>query len=147
MPRCTGTGGREQQGASMKLRIRGNSIRIRLGQSEVRMLATDGVVEEVTVFGPSRRQHFGYALFASPAELSVGAAVDDGRIVISAPADLIQRWATTDQIGINAVQRTGDDGDLTILIEKDFECIDAPPEESQEDAFPRRQQSGAACKS
>jgi uncharacterized protein DUF7009 len=80
----------------MKLRIKGNSIRLRLGQSEVRQLATDGAVEETTILGPSRRQHFGYALYASPEELCVSAVLADGRIVVRVPAGVIDRWATTD---------------------------------------------------
>ena len=65
-------------------------------------------------------------------------------MVIRVSSNLIQQWATTDQVGIHDVQRTGDDGELRILIEKDFECIEAPPDESQEDAFPH-QQLATAC--
>ena len=119
----------------MKLRIRGNSIRLRLGQSEVRRLRTAGIVEEFTAFGPSKKQHFGYSLCASTTELDVSASFVDQRIVVGVPADIIHRWATTDQISIHGLQHTGE-GDLQILIEKDFECLEAPSDESQEDAFP-----------
>jgi hypothetical protein len=128
----------------MKLRIKGNSIRLRLGQSEVRRLVTEGILEELTSFGLSRKQHFGYSLCASPAELGVSACFADQRIVICAPPDLIHQWATTDLVGIGAVQHTGDGGELRIIIEKDFECVDGSPEESQEDAFPYPKFS-AAC--
>jgi len=64
-------------------------------------------------------------------------------MVISVPRSIIREWAGTDQVSIHARQPTGDDGDLRILIEKDFECVDAPPDESQEDAFPNPQLAGA----
>jgi hypothetical protein len=128
----------------MKLRIKGNSIRLRLGQSEVRRLETEGIVEEFTDFGPSRKQHFGYALCASPTELGVSAGFADQRIVVRAPMDVIHQWATTDEVSIHGLQHTGDGGELRILIEKDFECIDTSPEESQEDAFPNPH-LGAVC--
>ena len=127
----------------MKLRIKGNSIRLRLGQSEVRRLAIDGTIEESTVFGPAAEQRFAYALCASSDEHDVTASFAGQRLVISVPSSEIREWATTDQVGISALQHTGDSG-LRILIEKDFECIDAPTEESQEDAFPHPQ-FDAAC--
>ena len=128
----------------MKLKIKGNSIRLRLGQSEVRRLAIDGKIEETTVFGPSKEERFAYALVISPELADVSASYADRRIVIRVPTGVIHRWAETDQVSIHAVQRTADESDLLILIEKDFECIDAPSDESQEDAFPHPQ-LGAAC--
>src|SRR6266550_2291497 len=120
----------------MKLRIKGNSIRLRLGQSEVTRLAIDGRVEEFTAFGPSIKQRFGYALCASPGEHDVSAGFEDRHMIIRAPANVIHQWVTTDQVSIHAIQRSGGDGELRILIEKDFECIEAASGESQEDAFP-----------
>jgi hypothetical protein len=128
----------------MKLRIKGNSIRLRLGQSEVRRLSIDGTVEESTAFGPSDEQRFVYALCASSEESGVSASFADRRMLIRVPESVIHRWMTTDQISIDALQRTGSGDELRILIEKDFECLEAPADESQEDAFPNPQLA-AAC--
>jgi hypothetical protein len=57
------------------------------------------------------------------------------------PANVIHQWVTTDQLSIHAIQRSGKDGKLRILIEKDFERLEASSEESQEDAFPHPHQS------
>ena len=129
----------------MKLRIKGNSIRLRLGQSDIRRLAIEGTVEESTTFGPFPNERFSYILFASPEEPAVHASYTDRRMVICVPRKLVDQWIATDQVGIHATQRTGDDSELLILIEKDFECIDAPPGESQEDAFTNPQLE-AACR-
>jgi hypothetical protein len=128
----------------MKLRIKGNSIRLRLGQSEVLRLAIDGAVEEFTEFGPFRTQRLGYAICASPEQRGVIASFTDCRVVIRVPGSILQKWATTDQVSIEALQRTGGHADLRILIEKDFQCIDAATGESQEDAFPNPQ-FGSTC--
>ena len=128
----------------MKLRIKGNSIRLRLGQSEVRRLEITGTVEESTIFGPSQKQRFVYGVSVSPLEVGVSASFADRHIVIRVPSNVVHQWATTDQVSIRVVQRTRDDGELRILIEKDFECVDAPPYESQEDAFPNPQ-LGVTC--
>jgi hypothetical protein len=129
----------------MKLRIKGNSIRLRLGQSEVQRLASGRIIQESTIFGPSKQECFAYALCASPDVTVVSASFADRRLVIRLPSGMIHQWATTDQVGIHASQHAGDDSELLILIEKDFECIDAPPGESQEDAFPNPQLE-AACR-
>ena len=124
----------------MKLRIKGNSIRLRLGQSEVKRLATTGAVEESTLFGPSPAHRFVYALRAASGEHDGAIASFAGRsLVISLPQSEIHQWASTEQVAIVAIQQTGDDTQLRILIEKDFECIEASPEESQEDAYPHPQ--------
>jgi hypothetical protein len=129
----------------MKLRIKGNSIRLRLGQSEVRRLAIDGIVEESTVFGPSKQECFAYTIYASSETELVSANFVDRSLLIRVPSDMIREWSTTDQVGISALQRTGNEDGLRILIEKDFECVEAPPGESQEDAFPNPQ-FAAACR-
>ena len=129
----------------MKLRVKGNSIRLRLGQSEVQRLAIDGIVEESTIFGPSGHECFAYAIAASTEVSVVSASFADRRLAIRVPSDMIHQWSTSDQVGIRALQRTGNEDGLQILIEKDFECVDAPPGESQEDAFPNPQLE-AACR-
>ena len=128
----------------MKLRIKGNSVRLRLGQSEVQRLASAGMVQESTRFGPSKEQRFAYALCVTLGEHCVTASFANRLLMVRVPINVIHQWMTTDQVSIHAVQGTGEDGELRILIEKDFECIDAPPDESQEDAFPHPQLS-AAC--
>jgi hypothetical protein len=130
----------------MKLRISGNSIRLRLGRSEVARMVTKGVVEESTTFDIPGRQRLVYVLRSAPDSSAVTATFVDGQLVVRVPAELVCAWGTTDQVGIDAVQAASDGGVLKILIEKDFECIDAPVGESQADAF-RRPDLGAACSS
>ena len=116
----------------MKLRLQGNSLRLRLRQGEVRRLVENGSVEERTEFKPVG---FVYALSVADAE-TVSASFEANRIVVSVPRAVAREWATSDQVGIEASQRTPSGDVLRLLVEKDFECIDAPPGESQEDAFP-----------
>ena len=123
----------------MKLRIKGNSIRLRLGQSEVRRLFNEGVVGEFTDFGAFSQQRFGYALHVTLDDPNVSATFADGRMIVRVPAGAIRQWAQTDQISIRALQRTTDGSELRILIEKDLECIEPAADESQEDAFPNPQ--------
>jgi len=96
----------------MKLRIKGNSIRLRLGQSEVRQLDSEGVVAEFTDFGDFNQQRFGYALHAIFDDPTISARFADGRVIVRVPAGAIRQWAQTEQIAIHAVQRTTDGGEM-----------------------------------
>lgn len=116
----------------MKLRLQGSSLRLRLRQGEVRRLLEEGSVEERTEF---HRASFVYALRAADVE-AVSASFEQNRLVVSVPRAAARHWAAGDQVGIDASQPTPSGGVLRILVEKDYECIDAPPGESQEDAFP-----------
>jgi hypothetical protein len=52
------------------------------------------------------------------------------------PRDTVVRWAGGNEVGMSAEQPAGEGDTLSILIEKDFECVDAPASEPQDDAFP-----------
>jgi hypothetical protein len=110
----------------VKLRIRGNSIRLRLGQSEVQRLRAGERVEEHTQFGPTSQ--FAYTVEPT-AHAQISAAFEDRRVIVRVPRNAIADWAGSDQVGLESRQ-----GELKILVEKDFECSN--PDESQADAFP-----------
>ncbi|MGH9584557.1 MAG: DUF7009 family protein [Bryobacteraceae bacterium] len=121
----------------MKLRFRGNGLRLRLSRGEVRRLASGAALEERVLFPGDARM--GYILEPSP-DASPRASFQNGVIRISAPEVFIQPWAAGDTIGIY-FDLPADGAALQIAIEKDLECIDAPPEEREPDAFPRLGQS------
>jgi hypothetical protein len=118
----------------MKLRLRENSVRLRLTQTEVRRLRETGRVEERVVFGASSPA-FVYALEATAAE-AVGAVFADGRLCVSIPDAVAAAWADSAQVGIEVVRPNAGEKDLRITIEKDFACRAARPGEDDSDAFP-----------
>ena len=120
----------------MKLRIRGNSVRLRLGQSEVRRLAESGAIEESTQFDPAGQQQLSYAVESASDAAGVSASFAAGKIRVRLPADLVRRWASSDAVTIEGKQVIAGGNWLKILVEKDFECIDGPAEEPQDDAYP-----------
>ena len=129
----------------MKLRIKGNSIRLRLGRSEVARLVAGDAIVETTSFDPRGLQRLEYRLVASPDSAAVAASFEAGSgLVVRVPTGLIQGWGTTGQISLSATQPAEQGATLRILIEKDLECLDAPPEESQADAYARAADS-LAC--
>jgi len=127
----------------MKLRIKGNSVRLRLGQSEVHRVVTEGALEEITEFGPEPAQRFRYVLRASE-KPGVSASFADQRMIVRVSQDTLRQWSATDQVSIQAIQRIGD-SELMILIEKDFECTEPRSAQSQEVAFSRPRFEALAC--
>lgn len=127
----------------MKLRIQANSIRLRLGPRELQRLVREGQVEESTSFGPAPAQRFSYALQTSQSA-QLQATFENGRLSVRLPRALLDRWAASDQVGIEATQPVADGAILTILLEKDFECLDQSHASAGDDVFGHPRQS-APC--
>jgi len=123
----------------MKLRIKGNSVRLRLGQSEVIGLVQRGYLEDRTEFGDG---DLVYRLEMSEEVTVVTASFQKGQIYVTVPRETAVNWAVGDAVGIDGIQALAD-GELKILIEKDFECLN-PAHGDQADAFPHPL-SGTAC--
>ena len=116
----------------MKLRIRGNSLRIRLTRSEVDSFAKDGYLEEKTEFGSST---FVYALQAKDGIDFLKAAFEGNTITLFVPSSLPAIWAANEVVGYDNKMEPANSNNLYLLLEKDFKCIDAPPDEDQSDNF------------
>jgi hypothetical protein len=116
----------------MKLRIRGNSLRLRLTQTEVAALRDTGFVEETVHFSAMSR--LVYAIERSGGGV-MNARFDDGRILVQVPESIALEWCNGEGVGIDATC-----GELKVLIEKDWQCL-APRDEDESDAFPHPKQA------
>jgi hypothetical protein len=119
----------------MKIRIKGNSLRLRLVRSEVSRLAEEGTVSEATHFAPGRA--LTYSLEASAEVEGIVARYEQDRIRVLLPWETIIQWATTDQVSLVADQDLGSGLTLKLLVEKDFTCINPRSvwQEDQSDNF------------
>jgi hypothetical protein len=113
----------------MKLRIQGNSLRLRLTRTEVAQLHDSGHVESSIDFAPGRG--LTYALESSPHAKSVTASFDGRSIVVAVPTPLITEWAEGEQVSIEGPPQAG----VQLLIEKDFQCLHRPAHQDPE-AYP-----------
>jgi hypothetical protein len=118
----------------MKLRIKGNSVRLRLTQGEVARFAEVGLVEEVTEFGAG--QKLIYALVRSDSEENICAEFAVGKLRVIVPAPQADQWANSSQVGVEVEQETDNGNKLKILIEKDFTCLAPRSGEDDADAYP-----------
>jgi len=123
----------------MKLRLRDDSLRLRLMQSEVDALNADGLVESRTRLPGGELV---YALRADAAAEFVAARLEDGRITVSIPADIARDWAMTDVVSVQGEQPLDRGAVLHILVEKDFRCLVPREGENESDMYPHPRTRG-----
>ena len=119
----------------MKLRIRGDSIRLRLKRGEVDQIAAGTSIVEET--------HFPNSVLTFRLDVTdnndISASFDDRSLVISLPKSKVLDWASTDEVSLHAEQQLSGTGVLSLLIEKDFSCLEPGHHrdgEDDEDTFP-----------
>lgn len=104
----------------MKLRIKGNSVRLRLTQSEVAEFAETGKVEARTEFGGE--SSLVYSIESESGAENVTARFENGRLSVSVPPTIAESWAQSEENGIGGEQDLSAGKTLRILIEKDLPC-------------------------
>jgi len=125
----------------VKLRIRDNSVRLRLARGEVDALRDHGLVTARTGFPGSRE--FRYAIESSPASVNPGAFFSDNMLTVRLPETMVLGWANSAQVSIAGEQRLDDGTPLAILVEKDFACLAPREGEDEADLFPHPGKSAA----
>jgi len=126
----------------MKLRIRENTLRFRLGRSEVETFAQTGAIGDNVRFGLGKND-FGYLLEKTP-DSNFSASCADGTIVVRVPASDANSWANSDEVSLAGTFLADEQTELRILIEKDFVCLNAHNDEDQSDRYPHPK-GDAAC--
>ena len=120
----------------MKLRIKGNTIRLRLLRSEVERLCSADIVSEEIRFGTATDQALKYSVAASDGIEEVTVQFSDNQILVLLPESVAMNWTGGDDVGIEASIDVGNYTELSVLIEKDFECVGRPDDPDKADAFP-----------
>jgi hypothetical protein len=110
----------------MKLRFRQNSLRLRVNQREVEMLAAGATLREQVAFAGGVTLDYQLA-----ADARSSAEFDGKAIRVFAP---LTDWATGGDIGFYFEVEPG----LKVAIEKDLECVDGPEHEKDPHAYPRK---------
>ncbi|MDQ3042325.1 MAG: hypothetical protein M3R11_08135 [Acidobacteriota bacterium] len=123
----------------MKLRIRGNSLRLRLLRGEVEQFGKTGRVAETIQFGVSPAARLSYILEADGEAEQININFKDNQITVKIPAQAARNWVESDEVSLRSEQpiENGDaENILKILIEKDFVCLDRKDDPDNSDAFP-----------
>lgn len=114
----------------MKIRIKGNSVRMRITRSELDKIGTDGEITEKTEFG-----HAALIYILKVADIDeLYATFDNNTITMLVPRSFARQWVDTDRVGFEHNMDLGNGKKLFLLIEKDFKCLDETHED-QTDNF------------
>ena len=113
----------------MKVRLSGNTIRYRLKEPEVGMFHETGTITEVIQFGIAESDHLKFTLSVDESA-DTFICYDHNECTIFISATLAKEWTTTDLVGFNAEVDTGKGKMISILVEKDFKCMDGREEDN-----------------
>lgn len=116
----------------MKIRIKGNSIRYRLTRTEVERFSKDGYLEEHTELPGNT---FTYALKADFDAKDLDARMSQNKIELIFPDSEKTKWFESEKVGYQNILKLENGGNLKLLLEKDFVCLDEV-EEDQSDNYP-----------
>ena len=117
----------------MKVRILGNTIRLRVKMHEADKLRVQGMIEEVLEFGAHAEQQIRFRVSRGTDHFAI--AQQEMSVSIMIPAEIVDQWATTEQVGIEETITTSHDRYIKVLIEKDFACLDGNRDE-EEGSYP-----------
>jgi len=111
---------------------------LRLTRGDVAELKEGGQVFETVTFGSGN--NFIYKIESVDETDRISADFHAKELVVSVPTALVQGWAASDQVSLEANELQP-----TIVIEKDFACLEPRQGEDETDMFPNP--GNAFCKS
>ena len=100
-----------------------------MSRSEVDTLAAEGYLQEQICFG---NNSLVYALQVNEDQDVLSADFTGNTITMYAPGALIKNWPLNDIVGFDARMPLADNGNLYLLLEKDFVCLDATSEDQSD---------------
>lgn len=116
----------------MKIRIKGNTIRYRLTKTEVNTLSKIGYYENSTDFGDQR---FIYAVKAIDDVQELDVDFKNNVITLYLNKAKSLTWPENKKVGFSNVIKTKNGTEISLLLEKDFVCMDETVED-QSDNYP-----------
>ena len=128
----------------MKIRIKDNSVRLRLTQAEVKQLSEIGEVRSMITFGVEIKDTLVYAVVSTISH-TIDVTYKNHTIEVKIPASMINQWANSEQVSIRHEKPISPGESLIILVEKDFKCLTERPDENEEDMFPHPDTTQHTC--
>ena len=115
----------------MKIKIKGNTVRLRLSKTEVAQVVEQKVISDRVGFPDGALI---YTLSQGKGD-EVKASFRNNEIRVEAPALGIETWGTTEQVGFSAQLPLPDGQELSVLVEKDFQYNIERKEEDESDLY------------
>ncbi len=131
----------------MKLRIKGDSLRLRVGPAEMQRLIETGRIAETIHFAPAPEASLTYTLETAEQAETIAVRYASREIAVLLPAAQARAWAENAEVGLYSSTPIAN-GLLEVSVEKDFACLDKSDldksDAEDEDTYPHPQE-GAVC--
>jgi|ERR1700722_16152735 hypothetical protein len=127
----------------MKLRIKGNSLRLRVSRSELARFEAGERIEETIHFTADPGATLTYALESASRPAPVTIRYESREVVIILSKDRARIWTSQNEVGVYTTLDIGAAGSLEVAVEKDFACLDRTDEDNS-DTF-ANPLTGATC--
>lgn len=115
----------------MKLRIKDNSLRMRLTQTEVAQVGKGEAVSAQISFKVGNPLTY---LVSSQEVPTATVIYQDHTIEVALPVAQARAWAASEDVSIEEMIPVGQNH-LRLLVEKDFQCLHKRPHEDESDHF------------
>jgi hypothetical protein len=119
----------------MKLRISGNSLRLRVSPTELARFQAEGRIEETIHFAAAPQAKLTYALESASQPSPVKVRYGSNEVTVILSEDRVRIWSAESEVGLYDTVEIGSAGSLNIIVEKDFACVDRSDAENI-DTFP-----------
>jgi hypothetical protein len=127
----------------MKLRIKGNSLRLRVSRSELAQFQAEGRIEETIHFTAAPEATLTYALESALRSSPVSVRYGSREVTVILSQDRARIWEAQNEVGVYTTLDMGSAGSLEVVVEKDFACLDRSDEDNS-DTF-ANPLAGATC--
>lgn len=114
----------------MKLRIKGDSLRLRVTRAELARLLNGERIEDSIHFSSAPDVHLTYALRSAEQSIPVRIECVPQAIVVLISKEQLRFWSNDSEVGIYGSIELGRGSSLEVLIENDFACLDRSDEEN-----------------
>jgi hypothetical protein len=126
----------------MKLRIKGNSLRLRVSRPELARFLDGQRIEETIHFTRTPEASLTYALESAVQVAPVRVQYECQIVKVLLSGDQAGIWGAESEVGVYSTLDIGAAGSLEVIVEKDFACLDRSDEENS-NAFANPQ--AASC--
>jgi hypothetical protein len=103
----------------MKIRIKNNSLRLRLTKTDIDIFGSEGYIEEKTEIGS---EVFIYGLQRGNVP-SLTASLENNKITMYMSDALANEWINSERVGYENNILLPSGSNLHLLLEKDFKCL------------------------
>jgi hypothetical protein len=116
----------------MKIRIQGNSLRLRVSRSELAHFQAGGRVQETIRFAEAPEAKLTYALESAVQLSPVRVRYGFHEVTIILSRDQARVLGAENEVGVYSNVDIGSAGSLEVIVEKDFASLDRRDEQNQD---------------